>query len=825
MDDVETLPPGKDKFAAFLNKAGANNSDREDSLAVIQQTRASSNDEYYEEDDEADMPDETDDAYLRGNVNRSSGKRKPSRHGSETMVEQPVVDSDAESEAGIAEENEIAPEQSASVASRLSQRLVKRISRRLSSKRSSPSRASLEAQERALADHQEEEEEEGEGEGEVTTDDVQVDEAQTDEAAQESEIAERAPPPRAGRVRRLSAQWEAGAFNSGAVVQEPPASDQSEPIMQRIAKRFSRRSSRKSASLVGLEDAEETPDADFYPADEDGEEEGVDEENDGEQDAAFEPEPECDDFVEEDEDEVVKESEEDADQADDASAPEERRGSAVQNLISLFVSGAVNTKTKPEKRSSLTALRKARTLSRHAAPPAKLLHRATPHDEFKLSLGPNRGDRHETDEDSADDADALAAAAADDVEDAERESGTESENDDAESESGKSQRSSNASEASDSDRKARFTLRLDRIRSMNLSPSCPVCDKPVYRMEKLSDSRDRAFHYYCLKCEDCPKNLSGEVVHVIEGDEKGRTGGRVVLCATHYHLRENGQSELVKGWRPDTSGINYGGKYENDPERARKAVSRTLGASLGRKPVCTRCGGEIMLSDKDFIVNGLERFHMKCPEQNSMKHTPRHYVQAAPERLPLVFSGFADGKIGVSFLLRLESEDAKEHALVQHRLAPATLRYVPDETALSSTSKSVRVSNEFFSISDRKHTFTEDSHPLSGKPSYCEYDEETNLVLAQHYKVEAGVVHGLNAAFRYSYDENTGRATVEALVAELTFELIDQEGYTGADAEYLHTTKPSKRKSSKRSSSSRDAPDSASLLLKDDFAERMRATY
>lgn len=496
-----------------------------------------------------------------------------------------------------------------------------------------------------------------------------------------------------------------------------------------------------------------------------------------------------------------------------------RRQSQVQKMVSLFVSGAVNTKKEPEKRHSLTMLRKNGTLRRRQDP-GKMSSKATVQDEFKFSLGPRRRVRSGEELEETEEED-IKQNMSREEEEAEYQERASSENIDADSEEDGPYAENLDPEAEGEaaeERKAGWREKLDRIRSMNASPTCPVCDKLVYRMEKLSDSRDRAFHYYCLKCEDCPKNLSGEVVHVM--DEPGRTGGRMVLCATHYNLRMNGQGELVKGWRPDSTNINYGGKYENDPERARKAVSRSLGASLGRKPLCTRCGGEILLSDKNFTVIGMERFHLKCPEQSNIKHTPRHYVQAAPDRMPIVFSGFEDGKFSISFLLKIESEDAKENALMQHRLAPARLRYVIDEDAHSTTSKTVRVSNEFFDVSDRKHTFNLTEHPLTGKKAYCTFDADDNVVLSQSYKIEGGVVHGLNAALRYVYDERTDKATIEVIDVELTFELLDENGYTGAEAE-LHS-KLKKKKSKTKRQADADTPD-FSLILVDDFADRVKA--
>ena len=353
-----------------------------------------------------------------------------------------------------------------------------------------------------------------------------------------------------------------------------------------------------------------------------------------------------------------------------------------------------------------------------------------------------------------------------------------------------------AEEAEQPSPSARKGDRVAAVRSMNASPKCTLCDKTVYRMEQLQDSRDRPFHGDCLRCADCigVKHLAGQMVHVLtrlEGEEAGKDGrplpaGKYVLCQAHRVMRQN-HTEIVKGWAP-TNVVNEGGVHEGDITAARASVRKSLGMSMQRKPVCTRCGGEIELSDKDFIVSGLERLHVKCPDPETLKKTPRQGALGAPERFPVVVAlDGAGGKKNVSFVFKLDRE-SKENALKQQRLEPVRLRYTPDASGHVSTLRELLLpeapDEQAFLVTDSKRTFREIKHPLSGALGTTRFDDSTGLLISELYKEEAGVLHGMHVAVGYDWDSPSKKASLEAVALELSFELLSTQGYV--DAAQVH---------------------------------------
>jgi hypothetical protein len=298
---------------------------------------------------------------------------------------------------------------------------------------------------------------------------------------------------------------------------------------------------------------------------------------------------------------------------------------------------------------------------------------------------------------------------------------------------------------------------------------------------------------------DCigQKNLVGQRVFVcshLDGGEGGPVD-KFVLCEVHNAMRNQQVTHKVKGWAPE-SFVNDGGMYEDDIEAARQSVRKSLGMSMGRKPVCTKCGGEIDLADKNFIVSGLERLHLTCPGEDEIKRTPRYFALAAPERLPVLFCSDPEQKRAYSFLFKLDRK-SKEEALEKHRLEPVRIRYVPDTEAYAAATREIKeVNADDFSIFDQKRQFKETRHPVTGADGYTRYDRDLCMVVSQLFKEEGGVVHGMSTAFACDINEKSGTATVTAAALEITFELKSQAGYVSK-----MTEQP--------------------LLLEDDFVQRI----
>jgi len=324
--------------------------------------------------------------------------------------------------------------------------------------------------------------------------------------------------------------------------------------------------------------------------------------------------------------------------------------------------------------------------------------------------------------------------------------------------------------------------RVEQLRSMNLSPKCIVCDKKVYRMERLTDSRGRPFHWDCLKCLDClgSKSQVGEIVHVCKGegdlceDETSeKVEGKFVLCQMHYRLRHS-TTEIVKGWAPDTY-VNDGGKYEDDIKGAIASVRKSLELSMGRKPICTKCGGEIALGDKNFVVSGMERLHLMCPTQ--VMKTPRSFVLGAPDRFPVLLCVDAASKRAFSFLFKID-QNSKEQCLSQHRLESARLRYTPEQISYAAAQRELPATFKDLQVFDQKRSFKEAKHPITGAQGQTIWDTKSGLIISHLYKVANGVVHGLNVAFSCTPAEGRpGRVVVEALAMELSFEATTQDDF------------------------------------------------
>jgi len=307
---------------------------------------------------------------------------------------------------------------------------------------------------------------------------------------------------------------------------------------------------------------------------------------------------------------------------------------------------------------------------------------------------------------------------------------------------------------------------LARLRSLDLSPKCPVCNKRVYSMEKVCDSSDRGFHAACLKCQDCPKNLSGHQVFIEETES-----GKKLYCKKHWKLKDVDKDDIVRGWRPDTSHINDGGEFEDDVQGARTSLKKRLSMTFGRSLTCSRCGFEI--EDKDFQVSGMERFHLECPDKDSVQSNPRRAILSALQVFPVVLSPDPKSKRGHTFLFVLD-HNSKENALCQKPNEKASLYYDPDTKSRSSFERQVETDNQVLSMNDCKKTFTLEENPNTGEPAYTTHDPQKNTLVSKVYKVEKGVLFTLQATLSYDYNQDNGTAKVKPEGLTLTFESLNE---------------------------------------------------
>jgi len=557
---------------------------------------------------------------------------------------------------------------------------------------------------------------------------------------------------RVGIVSRLSRRWSRRASGTtlSPVQQEQVLHEENEQVPKPILKRLSNRLSNAGRSE---EDAEERPPRRVSFVTEEGElkeKESKDEASLIESDHNVVEKGDSDDehYEEEEKEEKgdveegnVEKKEAECVATSSSSSPQTN----IQRLIAMFKSGAVSRKDFRVERESLLRLQRGnRRVRKHTKrrPESKLHEWTTPTDEFKMN---------------------EAAA-------------NESENGNEPPEDETAGRPPN--KETERPRGSLVRRKLNKLKTMRTHQKCPLCEKAVYKMEKLTDSKDRPFHYYCIKCKDCHRALVGENTHIMV-DENGK---RTLTCDKHFHLRTKGPSGLVKGWRPKNPSVNHGGQFEDDIEGGRNAIRRSLVTSLGRKPLCSRCGGEIALSDEDFIVSGLERMHAKCPEEADVKKTPRHFVLAAESLQPL---HMRVGKKVHSFLFKLKDQEEKSKALSRHRLAAVSLLYVPDEDAKTDLSKILPAEDleeERLTVSDARRTFAmENRHPLSGKMGNLCVDHTRNLIYVQLFKEECNVVHGLNAAF--TFEEEGDLVNVLPLAMEITFEVLEVTDYAGGSTE------------------------------------------
>ena len=354
-----------------------------------------------------------------------------------------------------------------------------------------------------------------------------------------------------------------------------------------------------------------------------------------------------------------------------------------------------------------------------------------------------------------------------------------------------------------------------KVFSVRASPKCAHCDKVCYATEGCTNSKDDLFHKTCLKCTVCKVSLMGREPVVgamgkpiakrqyLKDDElKDAKGLPSLLCEKHAIKR---RASAVAG--KDKNEI-----ARNDKELSRvsmdvservQSVKLSMEVTVGdTSPSCAKCGNPIE-SNQGVVVNGMERYHEKCPtaeEAETIVRTSRYFAKKLPERLVLTFIVDKSTKHPHTFLYEMDKASF-EDAMRAKKHDTLTLRFTPDSNARASVKRKLQVpsaGNREFDLSIRDVTgFTfknekkkgKDDRSVPKKPkkvdddeqpaeeSKAENDDENDdeetkddanedefLELAlRKWKFSNGVLQSLTARFEYS-EEKQHVAPIDVVV-------------------------------------------------------------